>query len=297
MLRKEPTPTEKENSFSDTTKAMPKERKPKAFWRMVAAAAIVIGIAAAQISRGSFENFSTRRLTPVSEKNVECNIPSYTDAQECAKIMRCGRWVFDDVFETDVLVAMENMVDDILARAQGGGTGPPSVIDLHGRVVSYKEKFMNLDVVFEHHKWNVSRTDIKTYQMIRQLITDTTMRLSGVHSKLFYMDRAFFSHINGSKTAKTLHDEYWHQHIDVEQYGTFAYTALLYFGGAANFTGGDFVFTNDNHTITPKRNRLLVFSSGEENPHMVNPVENGIRLAFTSAVTCNVAAKVDPSVL
>ena len=39
---------------------------------------------------------------------------------------------------------------------------------------------------------------------------------------------SFFSHINSSKTAETLHDEYWHSHIDTEQYGTFAYTSILY---------------------------------------------------------------------
>lgn len=39
---------------------------------------------------------------------------------------------------------------------------------------------------------------------------------------------SFFSHINSSKTAQTVHDEYWHSHIDTEQYGTFAYTSILY---------------------------------------------------------------------
>ena len=75
----------------------------------------------------------------------------------------------------------------------------------------------------------------------------------------------FFSHINASKTAQTVHDQYWHSHIaagiisvmpaarrllevrqlefmsctkDTEQYGTFAYTVLLYLNTEAQDARG-----------------------------------------------------------
>ena len=55
-------------------------------------------------------------------------------------------------------------------------------------------------------------------------------------------DLTFFSHINSSKVAKNIHDEYWHRHIDAEQYGTFAYTTLLYLSTAQD---GSFGFHRD----------------------------------------------------
>ena len=83
----------------------------------------------------------------------------------------------------------------------------------------------------------------------------------------------FFSHINASKTAQTVHDQYWHSHIaagtvtlmsaarrsdlaarqleflfctkDTEQYGTFAYTVLLYLNTEAQDTRAGAMLTTD----------------------------------------------------
>lgn len=92
----------------------------------------------------------------------------------------------------------------------------------------------------------------------------------------------FFSRITDAP-AQTLHDEYWHPHIDKETYQSFHYTSLLYLNGyKREFTGGRFVFIDgpDNKThamVEPKRGRVSVFTSGSENLHHVEKVSSGTR--------------------
>jgi len=230
--------------------------------------------------------------------DLKCHTPSYTeDAHECSKIMNCGRWVFDHMFTSEVMESMEDMVEQILARAQGGGTGGPSVVDLHTRVVSYKDTFIDLDVVLGHYKWNITETHREHYKHIRRTIKNKILELSKLPEERMYYDKGFFSHINGSQPAANVHDEYWHEHIDTDQYGTFTYTSLLYFGEkGSSFDGGDLVF-KDGHTIKPERGRLVIFSSGQENPHWATKFSSGIRVAMVSALTCNEKARVDMDAL
>lgn len=78
-------------------------------------------------------------------------------------------------------------------------------------------------------------------------------------------------------------DEYWHEHVDTLQYGSFSYTALLYLadGRGADFDGGDFVFDASHgrpaSRVGPRRGRVVAFSSGAEFPHHVERVTRGDR--------------------
>lgn len=88
----------------------------------------------------------------------------------------------------------------------------------------------------------------------------------------------------------TEHDEYWHEHIDRMQYGSFVFTGLLYLNDFdLDYTGGKFGFVDRdaNRTIEPVAGRLLLFSSGDENIHKVFKVDSGKRLALTIAFTCD----------
>lgn len=102
----------------------------------------------------------------------------------------------------------------------------------------------------------------------------------------------FFSRITDAP-AQTLHDEYWHPHVDKHTYESFHYTSLLYLSGyKREFTGGRFVFIDgpDNKThsiIEPKRGRIAAFTSGAENLHQVELVGSGTRFAMTISFTCN----------
>eukprot|EP00472_Partenskyella_glossopodia_P000484 CAMPEP_0197543972 /NCGR_PEP_ID=MMETSP1318-20131121/68521_1 /TAXON_ID=552666 /ORGANISM="Partenskyella glossopodia, Strain RCC365" /LENGTH=124 /DNA_ID=CAMNT_0043103341 /DNA_START=637 /DNA_END=1007 /DNA_ORIENTATION=- len=103
---------------------------------------------------------------------------------------------------------------------------------------------------------------------------------------------AFFSEIKSGPEAEQLNDEYWHVHIDTRQYGSFIYTALLYLNShEEDYSGGEFVFVDRKtgaaqQTIQPKAGMLLVFTSGEENPHHIQKVTEGTRYAVTISWTC-----------
>ena len=65
-------------------------------------------------------------------------------------------------------------------------------------------------------------------------------------SQLHLSHPTFFSRLD-SKVASTVHDEYWHLHIDKETYPNFHYTSLLYLTDhGVDFNGGEFVFV-DSH--------------------------------------------------
>lgn len=96
----------------------------------------------------------------------------------------------------------------------------------------------------------------------------------------------FISRIDNT-TAKTVHDEYWHQHVDKETYSSFHYTSLLYLNDFyRDFDGGRFIFIDENKednkttrsSIEPKKGRVSVFTSGGENVHHIEKVTRGTRL-------------------
>ena len=66
---------------------------------------------------------------------------------------------------------------------------------------------------------------------------------------LYLTHPTFFSRIT-STPAKTMHDEYWHIHVDKETYPNFHYTSLLYLTDYnKDFKGGTFVFVDGHDKI------------------------------------------------
>ena len=125
-----------------------------------------------------------------------------------------------------------------------------------------------------------------TAERVKSLV-ESTLGVEG----LVLTSPSFFSRISSGR-AVTPHDEYFHPHVDKLQYGSFAYTALLYLSegtpasstassaaGSAkaaptsprpDFEGGRFEFTDTltNKTAAfayPKPGRLMFFTSAHTN--------------------------------
>ena len=133
------------------------------------------------------------------------------------------------------------------------------------------------------------RSEVAVYadvvERIRRL-AEATFRAEG----LYLTAPTFFSRISSDKPPKILNDEYWHEHIDAEQYGSFVYTSLLYLTDAGrDFEGGAFQFLGAESVadVQPAKGRLVLFTSGTEHPHRVTRVTAGTRLALTIAFTCH----------
>eukprot|EP00045_Choanoeca_perplexa_P011976 m.128676 g.128676 ORF g.128676 m.128676 type:complete len:336 (+) comp15836_c2_seq1:98-1105(+) len=231
-------------------------------------------------------------------------------AKECASPMpatpcytqQCGRFVLDDIISVEDVKALRTLASDIM-QVSPGGSGGPTILDLHSGALSYKESFINVYPVLK--KRDIAIADhpgFEVYRRTRERVQQQLEKAFAV-SDLYLTKPTFFSRIT-NKTALTEHDEYWHDHVDRVTYGSFDYTCLLYLSTySQHFEGGRFAFndkdwTTQKHTmfVEPVKGRLSCFTSGLENSHRVEQVTAGTRMALTYGFTCKQAQSIaDPS--
>ena len=225
-------------------------------------------------------------------QQVECSNDytiERTKFKGCAPV-KCGRIVTDDVVSDEEAVELLDLAKK--GFALGGSSGGASILDLHSGALSDKDNFVNLYKLIEKiNKNNIfTQSDFNLYKQVKTKIHKAISLQFGVPPHLLYLTHpTFFSRIT-SLPAKSLHDQYWHVHIDKETYKSFHYTSLLYLSNHnEHFNGGRFVFvgTNNNVTIEPKIGRVSIFTSGSENPHFVEKVTSGTRYALTVSFTCD----------
>lgn len=201
----------------------------------------------------------------------------------------CGRYFSDFVFNEQEA----NTLLDIAKKGfqYGESSGGASIFDIHNGVVSKGKSFISVkNLLKEQNKELLSKDDVKEFNKIKDKIIDTIKAKFGI-ADVYLTKPVFFSKIT-SKQAETLHDEYWHSHIDKDQYEGFHYTTLVYLNNhQKDYMGGRFFWTNekDNTTLShePRKGRLSIFSSGSENRHHVEKVLSGTRYAVTIPFTCN----------
>ena len=109
---------------------------------------------------------------------------------------------------------------------------------------------------------------------------------------------ALFTHIVPGETSVTSVAQstpidahgYWSPHVDKANVPEYDVSAVLYLsdGDGVDFAGGALHFMDASggwKTVTPRRNRLVVFSSGEENVHAVGLVTSGERTTLNLWLT------------
>ena len=109
---------------------------------------------------------------------------------------------------------------------------------------------------------------------------------------------AIFTHIVPGETSVTSVAQstpidahgYWSPHVDKANVPEYDVSAVLYLsdGDGVDFAGGALHFMDASggwKTVTPRRNRLVVFSSGEENVHAVGVVTSGERTTLNLWLT------------
>lgn len=89
-----------------------------------------------------------------------------------------------------------------------------------------------------------------------------------------------------------------------ETYDSFHYTSLLYLTDFnVDFKGGRLAFVDDqakplkNVTVEPRKGRVLMFTSGAENPHYVERVTDGVRYAITVSFTCDISQSINDPIV
>ncbi|XP_023341086.1 2-oxoglutarate and iron-dependent oxygenase domain-containing protein 3-like isoform X1 [Eurytemora carolleeae] len=208
---------------------------------------------------------------------------------------KCGRFLVDNLVSTAEAHALLDIAKKGLSK--GGGAGGASILDLHSGALSYGENFINL---YTSHPNLYTKHDFQVYSTVKDRVKRAVSEHFNIDDDQLYLTHpTFFSELT-SLPAKTLHDEYWHDHIDKDTYPSFHYTSLLYLTNyKRDFTGGRFIFIDNhsktNRTVEPKEGRVSVFTSGPENRHRVEEVSGGTRYALTMGFTCDKTKRIaDP---
>lgn len=261
-------------------------RKPSPF--------VIVGVLVCCVGLGITYWNRTEVITSDFVERITRNISCSDDYKTLPYFDSCSPKTFCGRIVSDNIVTLEEVgkLLDIAKRgfSHGGSYGGASILDLHSGALSKGDKFVNIYAYLDED--NLEKTfnpqDLKFYSTVRQKVHNAIKEQFGIDGKKLYLTHpTFFSRITNT-SAKTQHDEYWHQHIDKIQYVSFDYTSLLYLSDyGTDFTGGRFVFDNPKSFIEPKKGRLSFFTSGSENPHRVEEVFSGTRYAITVSFTCD----------
>ena len=226
----------------------------------------------------------------ISERstNVPCSKDYGSEFKACIP-KKCGRFVMDSIVSKQEAKSLRKLAEK--GMSHGGGSGGATILDLHSGALSVGDKFVNIYTLAAKRNEPVfSEADFEIYRSVKQKIHLAVAQKFGVNLKVLYLTKpTFFSRMT-AKPAVTLHDEYWHPHIDKVTYGSFFYTSLLYLSDSdKDFSGGRFVFLGKdvNTTVEPRLGRVSFFTSGSENEHFVEKVAGGTRFAITISFTCD----------
>ncbi|KAK4877483.1 hypothetical protein RN001_009989 [Aquatica leii] len=190
---------------------------------------------------------------------------------------KCGRYISDKIVtinDVDILLKIAKR-----GFALGGSDGGASILDLHSGALSLGEKFINV-YSLDKAKDVFNAADLVAYKIVKAKIQHAIAETFQIGIDSLHLTHpTFFSRLN-SLDARTIHDEYWHVHVDKEVYESFHYTSLLYLSDfGKDFQGGRLIFLDspkNNITLEPRKGRVAMFSSGRENPHFVERVTSGV---------------------
>lgn len=247
-----------------------------------------------EISLVKFDEVIGKRSQP-----VDCSSKYTQEVSQYAGCSpsTCGRIISDRI----VLDSEAEALRAIAVRAfklTGGSSGSASILDLHSGALSKGDKFVNV-YKLPNSASILSSSDLQLYKTVKQRMLLFLVEHFGVSEWALHLTQpTFFSRLT-DRAPLTVHDEYWHVHVDKETYPSFHYTSLLYLNDfGVDFTGGRFVFTDSdtNRTVEPRKGRVSAFTSGWENPHQVERVSSGVRYALTVSFTCDSSQAIaDPS--
>ncbi|XP_032899893.1 2-oxoglutarate and iron-dependent oxygenase domain-containing protein 3 isoform X1 [Amblyraja radiata] len=309
LRRAGPRKVEDRNQDGDQTRpGMIKNKSKRATWQKWFTVAVSVTLSVVStvvlwdyLQEDDFKEVFARQTDILEGKFFE--VPCSKDYESNKRFAgctptKCGRAVQDTVVNREEALKMLRIAKRGLSL--GGSDGGASILDLHSGALSMGKQFVNIYRYFGDQINDLfDEEDFALYSNVRWRIQKEIAEAFGIDiTRLHLTKPTFFSRMNNTE-AKTMHDEYWHPHIDKVTYGSFDYTSLLYLSDyKIDFGGGKFVFVDElvNRTVEPRIGRVSFFTSGSENLHYVEKVSWGTRYAITVSFTCDpVHAIQDPS--
>lgn len=228
------------------------------------------------------------------EQRVKCAKRSHDQIPNCSPTF-CGRVARDYFTSREQCQSLIELAE--YAMKFGGGSGGATILDFPSGALSKGSQFISLYQLMKQNEEQLPAESVSVLKNVTHEVRKTIADYFGV-SQIMSTTPRFISRMD-EKPAQTMHDEYWHEHVDADQYPGFEYTALIYLndqGVDADYTGGEFSFVDPGPekggdervmTLQPKCGKLVFFTSGSENVHHVHKVEHGRRYALTIAFTCD----------
>ncbi|XP_066942862.1 2-oxoglutarate and iron-dependent oxygenase domain-containing protein 3-like isoform X2 [Macrobrachium rosenbergii] len=158
--------------------------------------------------------FATQQeVIPKRSVDIACS-KDYADELKhfpgCTPV-KCGRVIFDSVVTLSEVEALLNIAHRGLSL--GGSSGGASILDLHSGALSHGSDFINI-YKLEEAKNIFTTEDFKIYSHVKNKIHGAIADHFGINKdKLYLTHPTFFSRII-SAPPQTVHDEYWHPHVD-----------------------------------------------------------------------------------
>ena len=220
----------------------------------------------------------------------------YEGSNQCTHPKSCGRYVLDDFVDADDVNRLRDIAQKGLDFRNGKGVestpaAGPTIIDINTGYIRDSNGLIN---AFTNDNNIYDVADFDHYGRIIKKLKIKVEEVFGIQD-VYFTAPTFITHIRGAEDwePQSIHDEYWHLHVDNNNTEHYHYSGLLYLSTInKDFTGGRLKFFNSDEVtleqvIEPKAARLLVFSSGRENPHLFERVTTGSRMVLAFWFTCN----------
>jgi len=229
------------------------------------------------------------------EAEVQCLIKRDV-GKECYP-QTCRRKIIDGLFPEEEIDALHDIVNKGMATRKEI-VGGPTLLDINTGFVRDSTGVENLFSLTRKGGELFTPDDFAVYgKIIHKLKQVVETEMGGVQ-KLFFTSPTFITRLT-HKAAQDVHDEYWHTHADRNNTAHYHYSGLLYMSTfEKDFQGGRLIFPSSYSSedeegepqliVEPKRGRVILFTSGHENPHRVEQVTSGNRFTLSFWFTCDV---------
>ncbi|KAB0796024.1 hypothetical protein PPYR_10085 [Photinus pyralis] len=221
----------------------------------------------------------------------ECDSNYLTEVKQFANCepKKCGRYISDKIVTTNEVEVLLKIAKR--GFALGSSDRGVSILDLHSGALSFGEQLVNIHS-FVESKNILNPADLAVYKIVKAKIQHAIAETFQIGiNQLQIAHPTFFSRVT-NLDPKTVHNEYWHVHVDEDVNKSFHYTSVLYLADyGREFAGGRLTFLDTqktNVTLEPRKGRVVMFTSGRENTHHVERVASGTRYAMTVSFSCDV---------
>lgn len=204
--------------------------------------------------------------------------------------------------------------DDKIELNKNGG---PTILDINSGYA--RDSIAGLRNIYSLPSGNGIKFSIDEYKIYEDIFNRLRLKVMKLYNlkNLYFTAPTFTARILGNENykPKSMHDEYYHAHIDKFNTEHYDYSALIYLTDYnKDFTGGEFEFIDDNDIevnnpdeidiliddkyidnkdnknrtiVYPKAGRFITFKSDNTNIHRVNKVKSGYRTTISCWFTLN----------